>query len=111
MTDIEDIGVALRNAIERGQSINSAKQSLKNAGYSDAAVNSAADTLMSNVTINPQEFQKVDNTVKKLPEFNPPVPSDYSFGKKPANMKKFALLIIILLILGGALAYFLKSKL
>lgn len=144
MGEIDEIIIALKNALERGQGINSAKQSLINAGYSEAAVNSAANTITSgkinpimqqqaqstpsvllSKSNNPQlvkiapskpsilvpqmSGQKVDNTIKQLPNYNtsqeqelsPPLP----MSEKPANKKVFIILIIIILAIGGYVAY------
>jgi len=110
MTDTEDIVVALRNAIERGQSINLAKQSLINSGYPEAAVNTAADSLANIEVQIPVTIQKVDNTIKKLPEFGLPLPPPSKEKKKGTNIKKFIILIIIVLLLGGAAAYLINYK-
>jgi hypothetical protein len=138
MGETDEIIIALRNALERGQGINSAKQSMINAGYSESSVNNAANIFLSG-QINPEMQQqaqskpsiltsksdvqlakqpiakpviipgkKEDNTIKQLPQYNseqketaPPLP----ISEKPMNMKIFIILIILVLVVGGYVAY------
>ena len=116
MSDINELIVALRNALERGQSINSAKQSLINAGYSEILVNNAANSLanspvnqfmLNQAQTKPAELpglpgKKGDNTIKGLPEY---VPTPLTKDTTNMHPKKFLTLVIIILLLGGLTAY------
>jgi hypothetical protein len=89
---------AIKNALEKGESIEQASQSFLNAGYSQEEVQSAINEINFQIVQSNQaspDSQKAKEGYKPLPS------SEFSESKK--TYLKYALLaIIIILILSGA---------
>lgn len=111
----EDILAGLRNALERGQSLESASQSFINAGYNPRDVQEAASSISQGVTsiiskedskfqpLQPQ-IQPPKQTDLNVPEspstpINPTPLIDPNLDKKKKHKKILVILLIILLVL------------
>jgi cobalamin biosynthesis Mg chelatase CobN len=85
---------ALKNAVDRGQTLESAAQTLKNAGYSDAMIQEAQQAYASNPTGTPMQAAQA---------------AAAPAGKKSSSGNKIPIIgIIVLLLLAAAAvgAYF-----
>ena len=110
----EDIVTGLKNAMQRGESLEKAVQSFINAGYNPIEVRQAAESIYEGATtiINPETGEKVmpDTSLQKhiiQPPKQMPVPVQENkiLEKKPVKRKgNIALIIILVLILLALLA-------
>jgi len=120
----DELRGGLRNALERGQSLNDAAQSFIRAGYNPADVKAAADSLMqgaiSTIETKPSISIPVSqapslpslppSTEEKMPK---PLPSETPItGPQPSGMSagKIILIIVLVLVLAtllGSIAFFL----
>ena len=97
----------LRNALERGESLDRAMQSFINAGYSSNEVRAAANIFRQGTAseiisaAEPNQISQNESKLPKLPDVN---------NKNKKSNKKLILLIILLVVLlavAGGLIYFL----
>lgn len=111
----DDIVAGLKNAIERGDSLEKAKQSFMSAGYSYEEVEAASHLVNVGVLTPASEEEKLPPSRTQPPmqtepqlstqeSMQPPTSSQISLPQKPAGGKtkrssKVILLIIILIIL------------
>jgi len=100
----QDIISGLRNAVERGYSIEQAKVSMINAGYAVNEVDAAANYLVSGISFNLNQAQQSQQASQKpslqqLQEFKQQYPQLPSVQIKETSEKSPVLLIILLLIL------------
>lgn len=87
-----ELVAALRNALERGSSLQKAKESLINAGYNPQEVSAAAEELttgVSEVVFSPKEKE---NVPKELPPL-PPVKKT----EAPKSDRKMIIALVILI--------------
>jgi len=136
---VEDISEGLKLAVSKGETLQQAMQSFYNAGYKKEDIESAARLLSSNVMqpaqpkestipqkqpILPQQLpfksvQKVSGYGKPLPQQQFPLPptpvqkvSSYEQPQKQRNPKMIMiiLVIILLIVFGGAIGWILFFK-
>jgi Lon protease-like protein len=89
-----DLVAAIQNAIERNQTLESAMQSLLNAGYSREEVQEAARQVQG-------MQQKKISTAMPTPQATIPAQSQ----AKPANRKIILLIILLSILVLGIIAY------
>ncbi len=72
----EDLVAGLRNALERGASLEGAKQTLLNAGYSSEEVEEASNYLSAGsvLAVQPQQLKKPADSVQPSKSKQPPAP-------------------------------------
>ena len=100
----EEIKAGLKNAVERGYSLEQAKQSFINAGYNPGLVEEAASSLSSGVTSSYpssptpiyQKFQQIPQASQK--QFSQ-LPYSQRQIEKPKKSAAIIILIIILILL------------
>ncbi len=104
----EDIVTGLKNAMQRGESLEKAMRSFINAGYNPIEVRQAAESIYGGATtiINPETGEKVmpDTSLQKhiiQPPRQMPVPVQENKipTQKPARNKGNLILIIILVLI------------
>jgi len=117
----QDIITALRNSLERGQTLEKAKQIMINSGYSQQDVEQAAAYATGGTNVMPQSpaqpipFKQEIQQTQQTPKPNMPIPARQAQPQplpqikieKPKTKKPFPwkilIMIIMLLILLGAL--------
>jgi len=113
-----ELVAALKNALSRGESLESAKTSLLNAGYSKQDINDAAKSLNSGTVPKPKKIKfipklpshpakKPKNKVKKIKEKKELEHSDL-FSKKKKNMPIWVIILIVAVILIIIIFFFTK---
>ncbi|MFH0831614.1 MAG: hypothetical protein V1886_01990 [archaeon] len=104
-----DLVVAIKNALERGQKIEQAMSSLLNAGYSKEEIEDAARSALAKVSIQSMTIPAYSN---QIPSPNPQKNSQQPMQNQAKKPKKIFLLIIILLAIAAlGIAAFLVSML
>lgn len=115
----DEISAGLRNAIERGESIEEAIQTFINAGYNPVEVKEAATlvsgvvSLVNNPSVKmPPQFSSIASQSQSSPQINYPQalsspiisPVQPNSSMSPDKKKTIALLAILILLIGILLA-------
>lgn len=95
----EELVAGLRNALDRGQTLDGAIQSMTSAGYAENEVNEAVTEFRrQGVAPITKEIETEKQTMqKKLQEIK-------KEGKKGISTKKFIIIILLVIIIGGLIA-------
>lgn len=97
----EDIVAGIKNAIERGYSLEQAKTSFINAGYNVRDVEEAASSLTGVITELPQ-IQQIPEQIQQVPKIKQEVRQQVmqeGVIKKPGSKKIIMNIIIIILVI------------
>jgi hypothetical protein len=114
MTEEVDFSGAIKNGLERGESLEEIKKSLINSGYDKEQVNLA----IQNTNPDSVEYKKPNSPSDRenLSEFGSPAqkfpPLNGNILVKPKKTPKWikiAIILLILLIIGGVLAFIFKD--
>jgi len=98
---LEELKSGLQNALERGESLQSAAQSFVNAGYNKKDVDVAARNLSQNNQQTSQPPQQINSSPQNLPNL-PNLPQETQskpLGKTPPKKQAGKLFLIILIII------------
>ena len=109
-----EIVAGIKNAVERGSSLEKAKQSFINAGYNKADVEDSAKSLSGVISRIPEQPRPIEPSSKTAPAPTPtPAPSpEISVSKEEKGLRSKKLVIILIIVLlvliaGLIAAYFL----
>ncbi|MFA6023407.1 MAG: hypothetical protein WC781_04950 [Candidatus Pacearchaeota archaeon] len=118
----EDIIVAIKNAVERGYSLEQARQVLVNSGYNIGDINEAYNYLTGGVMPQPisqpsQNPSIQQSQIPSLPEPQIEMPGNYPpLPVEPVKKKKSSVVVILLvfilvvLVIGLILTFFFKEQ-
>jgi hypothetical protein len=97
----EEIVAGLRNAVERGQSINQAMQSMTNAGYQLGEVQEASRYVNMGATGIMQQTPQIYVTPTSTPGMEQPANQQVTPTKSSPKTKVIILSLILILLLAG----------
>ena len=92
----------LRNALERGESLEMAKQSFVNAGYNKKDIEMAAKQVSDSRIISPLVQQSISKTENFKSQSDSQIPSSQQPRKKTSKTLIIVLIIISVLVLIGS---------
>ena len=95
---LEELKSGLQNALERGESLQSAAQSFVNAGYNKKDVDVAARHLSQNNQQTSQPPKQINSSPQNLPNLSQQT-STKPLGKTPPKKQAGKLFLIILIII------------